>query len=303
MTEPPLVSVVVPAFNAQAYVGEAIESVLTQTYQHLECIVVNDGSTDCTGDIIRSFGDRVVAFDQRSAGVSQARNLAIEASRGTWLAFLDADDLWASNKLERQICHAEALGKVDVHTTNAAVERDHLRCQDFFEHIKLPPKYFDGVLEPPSECLLSYSFAWLQTTIIRKSLVERKVGPFDTGLKIYEDLDLFLYLSLFGRWAICPEVLVDIKRRESSNVSLSGLRYRNELEALQTMLRVLLNYKENSGGLPVDHKKINKRISNQYIQLGNYYKKNGSRTNSISMYKQALIFWPSAKSFGKILLS
>jgi glycosyltransferase involved in cell wall biosynthesis len=98
-----LVSVVIPAFNEAAYVAGAIESVLEQTYAPIECIVVNDGSTDQTSEIVGSFGASVQLIDQPHGGPSKARNRGIRAATGTYVAFLDADDLWAKEKLELQM--------------------------------------------------------------------------------------------------------------------------------------------------------------------------------------------------------
>jgi glycosyltransferase involved in cell wall biosynthesis len=100
---PKLVSCIVPAYNAERWLSEALGSVLDQTYRPVEAIVVDDGSTDRTFDIVASFGDRVVGLRQLNAGPALALNHGIRASRGEFLAFLDADDLWPSGKLELQV--------------------------------------------------------------------------------------------------------------------------------------------------------------------------------------------------------
>lgn len=96
------ISVVIPAYNAETFLLRAIESVLAQTFPPSEVIVVDDGSTDRTGDVARQFGDRVRFFHQENAGVSAARNLGIEKAQGEWIAFLDADDWWEPEHLARQ---------------------------------------------------------------------------------------------------------------------------------------------------------------------------------------------------------
>ena len=99
----PLVSVVIPAYNCERYLGRAIRSVLAQTYPRIECIVVDDGSTDGTAEVIDRFGSAVRAIRQENGGAAAARNAGIRTATGRYIAFLDADDYWLRNKLELQI--------------------------------------------------------------------------------------------------------------------------------------------------------------------------------------------------------
>jgi glycosyltransferase involved in cell wall biosynthesis len=99
----PLVSAIIPVYNGQAYLAEALESVLTQTYKPIECIVVDDGSTDATGDVVRHFGDQIRYVRRAHEGVAAARNAGASIAQGQFLAFLDADDLWEESKIERQM--------------------------------------------------------------------------------------------------------------------------------------------------------------------------------------------------------
>ena len=99
-----LVSVIIPAYNADAFVGDAINSVLSQSHQNLEVILVDDGSTDRTAEIAQSFDDRRVSVVRQSnAGPSRARNQGLALAEGAFVAFLDADDHWFPDKLERQL--------------------------------------------------------------------------------------------------------------------------------------------------------------------------------------------------------
>ncbi|HWP40292.1 MAG TPA: glycosyltransferase family A protein, partial [Tepidisphaeraceae bacterium] len=99
-----LVSVIIPCFNCARFVGEAIRSALNQTYEPLEVIVVDDGSTDDSRQIIRSFGNRIRWEFQANHGACAARNRGLELSRGEFIQFLDADDLLHADKLRRQVC-------------------------------------------------------------------------------------------------------------------------------------------------------------------------------------------------------
>lgn len=98
-----LVSVIIPNFNYAQYLGEAIESALGQTYSNLEVIVVDDGSTDNSQEILERYADRVTIIEQRNSGVCVARNRGVAESKGEYIAFLDADDIWLPEKIEKQV--------------------------------------------------------------------------------------------------------------------------------------------------------------------------------------------------------
>jgi glycosyltransferase involved in cell wall biosynthesis len=99
----PLVSVIIPTYNSADYIEEALQSVFEQTFQDFEIIVIDDGSTDGTGEVLKKYGDRISYLFQENNGPSSARNRGIRAARGEYIAFLDADDLWVSTKLEKQV--------------------------------------------------------------------------------------------------------------------------------------------------------------------------------------------------------
>ncbi|MEX2288088.1 MAG: glycosyltransferase family 2 protein [Planctomycetaceae bacterium] len=114
-SQPVTVSVVIPCFNAATYIHEAISSALNQTYRPLEVLVIDDGSTDESAEVAASFGEPVRVIQQPNQGESVARNRGIDEARGDWIAFLDADDVWKPEKLERQIALIDD-GVVCIHT-------------------------------------------------------------------------------------------------------------------------------------------------------------------------------------------
>src|SRR3712207_1758560 len=99
----PLVSIVIPNYNYGRYLNQAINSVFDQLYHHIEIIVVDDGSTDESAEVLATYGNSIRVVQQRNQGVSAARNAGAEVACGDVLAFLDADDVWMPNKLQRQM--------------------------------------------------------------------------------------------------------------------------------------------------------------------------------------------------------
>ena len=108
----PKVSVIIPAFNSAPFIAETIQSVLAQTYGNFEIIVVDDGSTDTTLDVLNEFGDQITVLTKANGGPASARNLAIRNASGKYIAFLDADDLWTPEKLAEQVAFLEAHPEV-----------------------------------------------------------------------------------------------------------------------------------------------------------------------------------------------
>jgi glycosyltransferase involved in cell wall biosynthesis len=166
---PAFVSVIMPVFNAEKYVVEAIESVLSQTHKNIELICINDGSTDNSLDILRSFGDKIIVIDcEKNLGTSEARNKGIHVARGNLLAFLDADDFWKNDKLEIQVNCFENNSNLDVsftYMTNFLSPELHKKEDSLHSHTSSPiPGYIPSTL------------------VIKKTSFE-KVGYFDPKWK------------------------------------------------------------------------------------------------------------------------
>ncbi len=169
MTESPLVSVIVPVYNGEAYLAEALESVFAQDYAPLEVIVADDGSTDASLEIARSFSG-VACLELAHEGVSAARNAAVRASTGDWLAFLDADDTWLPGKMTAQVRAGGApCGLV--------------LCHSVFQFEGAVPGWFLGPLEGSAVPSFAPS-AWL----IRRKTFDA-VGPFDEARSVGEDTE------------------------------------------------------------------------------------------------------------------
>ena len=115
----PLVSVVIPVYNGEKYIRQTLDSVFAQTFKNLEVIVIDDGSTDGTAEVVRSYGDKIVFLRGNHSGPATSRNRGIDSARGPLVAFLDADDLWSSDKIEKQVAIAQSHPEYGLITCDA----------------------------------------------------------------------------------------------------------------------------------------------------------------------------------------
>jgi len=199
---PPLISVIIPTFNRAAWVREAIDSVLAQTFQDFELIVVDDGSTDTTGEGLIPYGDRLSTIYQTRQGVSAARNRGLEMAAGEWLAFLDSDDLWLPQKLETQVDFLNRNPQAEICQTDEIWIRHGRRVNPREKHRKPSGDIFAPSL---TLCLVSPS-----AVMLKKSLL-KEVGFFDRSLPACEDYDLWLRISCRKPVFLIEEPLV-VKR-------------------------------------------------------------------------------------------
>lgn len=140
----PGISVIIPTYNRADCVGEAIESVLSQTCHPLDVIVVDDGSTNNTSEVIASVGEHVRYIRQQNRGVSAARNRGISASRGEWLVFLDSDDIWLPDMLEKHLQAVNTWPRITAHSVNMEIHRASSGKTDLFSFRRLAEKIKKG---------------------------------------------------------------------------------------------------------------------------------------------------------------
>jgi len=184
-TQNPRVSVIIPTYNRAWSLHEAVQSVLTQTYTDYEIIVVDDGSTDETAKLLRSY-DSVTAIRQPCQGVSAARNRGVRAAQGELLAFLDSDDFWLPDKLSAQVRYFDDNPETDICQTEELWIRRGIRVNPGRRHRKQAGMIFKPSL---ALCLVSPS-----AVMLRRSLFE-SVGGFDEQLPACEDYDLWLRIG------------------------------------------------------------------------------------------------------------
>ena len=271
----PNVSVIIPAYNAEAYIAETVQSALDQTYRDFEIIVVDDGSTDRTAECLEPFGDKVRVLRQPNGGVAQARNNGVKASSGAWLAFLDADDLWLPRKIERQLAFSTApMTFTDRYNFGARGPVPELQSE------ATPMKGGDLFLP----LLLEGNFITLSSVMLRRDRFDR-VGGFYTGLAGTADWDMWIRVAEQDEVGFLPEPLV---RYRFHSEGMSRNFRKMGRERMQLMRRALA----------LDRARGLDWLTRRQIWAGTWRTnaweagQAGARTHALANYARAAAIWP-----------
>ena len=239
----PLVSVIIPVYNAEKYLMSTINSVLGQTYEPLEIIAVNDGSKDKSLEILQSYGRQIKVIDQTNSGQAAARNRGVAHSRGELVAFLDHDDIWDSQKTERQVAtllnyptavgvycdHRNIDGKGQITGRTGAVKHPRFSGNIFLHLIR-------------GNCIITASLV-----IVRRHNFLAAGGFDETQPSSVDDWQLWMALAAQGPFLYMLETLVSY-RRHDNNLSAHNLGYSIEAGRLHALraIRPLVEAEGNS---------------------------------------------------------
>lgn len=281
------VSVVIPTFNNAAYIGQAVDSVLHQSYRDMEIIVVDDGSTDDTKAILSKFGKSITYIYQENKSAPVARNTGIEAANGEYVAFLDSDDIWERHNLGTKMTvfrENPDLGAVfsdfsiffgDGRSNPAAMRslypiftRQKARLSNIFDDGSLAlctegedtTLYKGNVFKP----LLHGNFIMLSSVVARKEAIV-DAGAFDESLMTQQDYDLFLRLSRQMKWGFIDSPLVRYRRHDTQLTAR-----RHTVRIIETVSRVLEPYFNDRDCILNDEEalRFSHRYADVFVQLG-----------------------------------
>lgn len=240
MIDNPLISCIVPTFNCKLYIAEALDSILAQTYRPIEIIVVDDGSTDGTPELLERYGDKIIYVKQDNLGPAAARNLGINMAQGEFIAFLDADDIWRKEKLDRQMA---------VFTENPELEI----CMTHIQNFWIPE------LKHEEERLRNHRFAtelpgYVCQVLLAKYAVFDRIGLFDPSLRVSEDSDWFHRAREHGVVGKMIHEVMVYRRMHHNNLSYS-LYGENQHHMLEMITRKLNRQRDNyvSDGVGKNH--------------------------------------------------
>jgi glycosyltransferase involved in cell wall biosynthesis len=229
-----LVSIIIPVYNGEKYLAEAIESVFAQTYRPLEAIVVDDGSTDGSAEIAKRFSPPVKYCFQANAGTGAARNRGIDLAQGLFFAFLDADDVWIKDKLARQLAAFEA----------------HPEAEAVFGHVQqfYSPELRESIknkIHCPSELIPGH----LPTAMLIKRDAFFRVGLFETNWRVGQDVSWMLRAMEQRLNMVMLPDLVFMRRLHGSN---KGITHRQFIKQRARILKASLDRRRKAGLLPTN---------------------------------------------------
>jgi glycosyltransferase involved in cell wall biosynthesis len=287
------IDVIVPCYNVEHYVRRALDSVLAQTHQDFWIYAVNDGCTDSTMQVLETYAPRCVSISQAHAGPAAARNRAIRDSASPFIAFIDADDEWLPEKLERQISllrRNNSLGMVCSHcliSESGNEENRHIlpnnspRTGRLFQH------------------LVRNCFVFTPTVIVRRQCLE-EIGLFNEALPVSEDFNLWLRIAARWEIAIVPEVLAIVKKRSGSLSAATSAQ-----ERLRSGVAALEHVRSSCSRLsPVEQHALRLALAERIYFYGSYLLSTGANTDSRKHLASALelqcTHW---RAFAKLALS
>jgi glycosyltransferase involved in cell wall biosynthesis len=278
----PLVSVVIPNYNCGRFLVEALDSVFAQTYPAVEIIVVDDGSTDESRDVLRRYAGRVRVVEEANQGVSAARNYGIRESRGELVAFLDADDLWHPEKLAKQVPLFD----------NPAVGLVHCAVQYVDEQNRPLGTNFTGrrgrVLRPIALLQGTVVLAGGSTAVVRRACFD-EVGMFDAGLSTAADWDMWRRIACVYEIDVVREPLMRYRLRP-------GSMHRDVDVFAHDMLRGFERLFADSAAAEIHHLR-RRAYGRLYLMLSGSYLHAGRWAKSVSYGVRAVTTWPLGAAY------
>lgn len=232
-------SVIIPVYNGEAFIAETVRAAQAQTFRDFEIVIVNDGSRDATLERLAPFGDAVKVISIANQGVSNARNVGIRASSGEFIAFLDADDLWHPEKLQRQLDVMRQHPGIGFCCCNyASIHPITGAPATHFDQFRHDPKLvLDVPLPDPLTVLIDYNFVGTCSNVMVRRDVLDRTGLFDPRYRQAEDYDLWLRCAGETDFLLMSDVLLEKTRHETNLTN----NFVETLEFHDMVLEALLN--------------------------------------------------------------
>ncbi len=273
MTSGPRVSVIIPAYNYGRFIATALESAVNQTFQDIEIIIINDGSTDNTDEVVsRYLGNPKIEYvKQANSGQTVTKNNGIKISSGEFIAFLDADDWWDHTKLEKQLAAFEADDIGVVYSKSSFVSQDGRPLNQFY-----PDFLYTGKV---TAALFVDNFVPFSSALIRRKSLER-IGLFDEGLRMGIDWDLWLRMSMEYRFSAIDEPLLFYRMGHDNQMS------KNTPLRMASSDRIMTKFlAANPGAL--SKKEIDKAWAFTFCNRGDYFRRT-DLTKSCAFFARAM---------------
>lgn len=279
------VSVIIPTYNRATLVVESLKSVLTQCFRDFEVIVVDDGSTDNTEEALKPYLGRIRYVKQRNQGASAARNTGIRAAKGELIAFNDSDDLWFSDKLEKQVRYLDEHPDVAMSVGNGVFfGNPKIEGKKVIPDKRAVPLENDGVI---IHALFMKSCIRTSTMVTRRHVVDDLQG-FDQEFKVCEDLDfVFRVLARKYKVAFINDSLFRLRKHPFHLGDDSETRTLFNIKAIEKLLRDYPETRDRIG-----RANVNRRLAYRYYRLARIYGKKSKKAESLEALKMALSYRP-----------
>lgn len=284
MEASPAVSVVIATFNRAHFLPQTVDSLLRQSFKEFELIVVDDGSTDRTPDVLKGYGDRIRFFRQENRGPSAARNLGVRHARGRWIAFQDSDDLSAPDHLQSLFDFIQTRLDHGLVFANGG----YLAGPQHDRKTIIPPAKSRRLAGSSVTLrdLFDKSIFRLQASLVEKSAFE-SVGGFDENIRVGEDLDLAMRIWLRYPVAYLDKVVFFYRRHEGNLVGDSELRLTDNIRVIEKLAREFPRAREILGPA-----RIARRIAYRYYRLAKSCWKRGEKEKARRAIRQAVSLRP-----------
>jgi glycosyltransferase involved in cell wall biosynthesis len=301
----PLFSVVIPTYNRATSVRRAIDSVLRQTFDDYELIVVDDGSTDTTSDVVRGYGERIVYVSQPNRGVSAARNAGILRSAGEWIAFLDSDDEWLPGYLSKQAELVSKCADLAGAVMNGLIDQSAGTPQDWFEEARLyrvMQNHSEFVVQRGFCTVSDHSVSVLDMCVFRRAAL-LATRLFDEEISVGEDWDVVAQVSLLGPLILCTEIGARCAASEDDELSLSAQFWRSGVYTRLCWERVFSRLLDDDRLTVEENRSLRKKCAANQRALANLYLRSGRTADARAQYRRAFTIDHSLFSLARLVLS
>jgi glycosyltransferase involved in cell wall biosynthesis len=300
------VSVVIPAYNSARYIGKTLDSVMNQSYPELEIILVDDGSTDNTKDVIKPYLDKIVYFFQEnSGGPASPRNVGVALATSNYISFLDSDDLMMRDKIEKEMnlfttdptLHLVFTNFLKIDEKENTKPREHIDSKSLLWSLDIESigdKMYKITGKKAYEELLINNFIGTSGVIVKKEIVER-IGGFDESVTKggLEDRDLWLKVAYQGDLGYLDEIMHVYQIRKSS-IS------RRTLEAAKSKIMVANRHRKGVTNINIQ-KNINKNLSKWHADIAKYHRINRNYLYAAKCYTTSFFTKPNYRAIKGII--
>lgn len=273
----PLVSVVIPVYNNELYLAKTIISVLKQSYDNTQILLINDGSTDNSKEICLSYLEdkRVMYFEHENKGSGYTRNVGISESKGAYIAFIDSDDVWHKDKLKKQMMLFQTDETIDiVYSRIEIIDAYDKLVSDY--NIRL---HSGNVLDH----LYIDNFICTSSVVLKKNILE-KTGMFDEQFRISQDYEFWLRVALTSTFAFVNECLVQYRVHDAQ----ISKKVKNRMDALEIIYNKFDKNNPKSVSLVAKLKSRSLGFENK----ASYYKSNNEKIKEMKSHLVSLCYYP-----------